>query len=74
MLYIDIDGVIADLASNIISYVETETGVDLSDFEIHNWDLYGDLDKLIDRDIQVLMKNYIQSDYTTHIQVIPSAK
>ena len=73
MLYVDIDGVLADLTETILDYIGNNTGVDLTEFEIHNYDFFDDLSDFVGVDVNNLLNEFANSEHMHKIKKINNA-
>jgi len=72
---VDIDGVLADYTKGFVSFIEEETGTDLSNYQQKTYNLYNDLAGLagsID-ELKVLKHKYRSSGYKQTIPIISGA-
>jgi hypothetical protein len=74
MLYVDIDGVIADLTEPLLRYVSHITGVNTDNFEIHRYDFFDDLSDYVGTDVNEIVKSFANSEYLTQIRPIEGYK
>lgn len=70
MIYVDIDGVIADFTQALLDFVSMQTHRNLDYFQITRWDFFDDLSFYIDRDVYPILQQFSHSDEVHNIKPI----
>ena len=70
MIYVDIDGVIADFTQALLDFVSMQTHRNLDYFQITRFDFFNDLSFYIDRDVHPILQQFSHSDAVHNIKPI----
>ena len=70
MIYVDIDGVIADFTQALLDFVSMQTHRNLDYFQITCWDFFDDLSFYIDQDVHPIIQQFSHSDAVHNIKPI----